>query len=114
MRSSVDVVLGLVTAAGVLTALASIPDDQYVADWLQRQTNLAMHEPRWYPVANYALMAWYWSEVVVMLFNARRRAVHDFIAGTVVIDDGTVTSSRVAFLTVLVLCTLTLVYNWWL
>ena len=28
---------------------------------------------------------WIWSEFVVLLFNRRKRAIHDFIAGTVVI-----------------------------
>ena len=28
---------------------------------------------------------WFWSEVVVLLLNERKRAIHDFIAGTVVV-----------------------------
>lgn len=28
---------------------------------------------------------WFWSEVVVLLFNERKRSIHDFIAGTVVV-----------------------------
>ena len=30
-------------------------------------------------------LAWYWAEVITMLFNPRRRAIHDFLARTVVI-----------------------------
>ena len=30
-------------------------------------------------------MIWFWAEVITMLTNDRRRAIHDFIAGTVVI-----------------------------
>lgn len=33
----------------------------------------------------YAIMAWWIAEVVTMLFNRKRRAVHDLIAGTVVV-----------------------------
>ena len=29
---------------------------------------------------------WFWSEVIVMLTNTKKRALHDFIAGTVVIE----------------------------
>ena len=36
--------------------------------------------------------AWMWSELLVLLFNKKRRALHDFIAGTVVIK--VVTLSR--------------------
>ena len=28
---------------------------------------------------------WVWSEIIVLLFNKRKRAIHDFIAGTVII-----------------------------
>jgi uncharacterized RDD family membrane protein YckC len=31
------------------------------------------------------LQVWIWIELIVMLTNRRRRALHDFIAGTVVI-----------------------------
>jgi uncharacterized RDD family membrane protein YckC len=30
-------------------------------------------------------LIWFWSEVVVLLFNERKRSIHDFIAGTVVV-----------------------------
>ena len=32
----------------------------------------------------YGLLAWFLLELVTMLFNPKRRAVHDFIAGSVV------------------------------
>jgi len=28
---------------------------------------------------------WIWSEIIVLLFNKRRRAIHDYIAGTVIV-----------------------------
>ena len=31
------------------------------------------------------LLVWYWAEIVTMLTNEKRRALHDFIAGTVVL-----------------------------
>jgi uncharacterized RDD family membrane protein YckC len=36
-------------------------------------------------VSDWVSQAWLWSELVVLLLNAKRRALHDFIAGTVVI-----------------------------
>jgi uncharacterized RDD family membrane protein YckC len=30
---------------------------------------------------------WFWSELITMLFNKKKRALHDFIAGTVVIQE---------------------------
>jgi uncharacterized RDD family membrane protein YckC len=34
-----------------------------------------------------AIYSWTASEVVVLLFNRKKRALHDFIAGTVVVTD---------------------------
>jgi uncharacterized RDD family membrane protein YckC len=47
--------------------------------------NYQMPVSFWYQVVNVAYQIWVWSELVVMLTNKKRRALHDFIAGTVVI-----------------------------
>ena len=36
------------------------------------------------PWCDYAQHTWFWSELIVLLLNEKRRALHDFIAGTVV------------------------------
>ncbi|MFH3639525.1 RDD family protein, partial [Acinetobacter baumannii] len=41
--------------------------------------------PAWYSIVNSASELWTWSEFIVLLFNKRKRAIHDFIAGTIVI-----------------------------
>ncbi len=46
-----------------------------------------------YEVLSFALNVWIWSEVIVLLFNRRKRALHDFIAGTVVVHSVPSTSS---------------------
>ena len=48
----------------------------------QKKVELA---PSWYSTVSILMQIWIWSEFVSMLFNKRRRAVHDFIAGTVVL-----------------------------
>ena len=41
----------------------------------------------WYfYIINYAITAWFLVELITMLFNDKRRAVHDFMAGSVVVD----------------------------
>ena len=42
-------------------------------------------QPWWTPHLLVLTQVWTWSELIVMLTNKRRRALHDFIAGTVVI-----------------------------
>jgi uncharacterized RDD family membrane protein YckC len=36
-------------------------------------------------IASFSYEIWFWGELVVLLFNERKRAIHDFIAGTVVV-----------------------------
>ncbi|MNR36189.1 hypothetical protein D3C85_1540850 [compost metagenome] len=48
-------------------------------------TVLVEQAPLWYPAVNVALQVWIWGEFITMLLNKRRRAVHDYMAGTVVV-----------------------------
>ena len=85
LRSSVDVVLSVFGAISSLVALTAIADAQYYGvDWMERGQNLHAIEPSWLAWAYAVGQIWIWSELVVMLFNKQRRALHDFIAGTVV------------------------------
>jgi uncharacterized RDD family membrane protein YckC len=88
LRSSVDLVFAVFGVIGSFVALAAVPDsDYYGVGWMQRAHNLAAHQPVWLGWTFTAGQIWIWSEVVVMLFNRRRRALHDFLAGTVVISE---------------------------
>jgi len=88
LRSSVDLFFSALGIIGTFVALATIADtDYYGVGWMQRAQNLAAHQPAWLGWTVAATQVWVWSEVVVMLFNKRRRALHDFIAGTVVTSE---------------------------
>lgn len=88
LRSSVDVAFAFLGAVSLFIALATISDASYYGiDWIQRSQNVQAHEPTWLSWTFTASQIWSWSEVIVMLFNKRRRALHDFIAGTVVISE---------------------------
>jgi uncharacterized RDD family membrane protein YckC len=87
-RSSVDLALALISLTVVLMGLATVPAAEFSRlGWAQQQQQI-QHA---YPVFNrwlfFLSQAWVWSEVIVMLFNRRRRAIHDFIGGTVVLDE---------------------------
>lgn len=84
MRSSVNIVLGVLSLIVAKDTLFSVPEAQFVAlNWQQRASFIST------PPAQHYLKVitgiWVWSEVLVMLTNARRRALQDFIAGTVVV-----------------------------
>jgi len=85
LRSAVDIFLtGLVVAAHA-SALLRIPSAQYaLLGWLEQNQRLEEVMAQWQWLS-WVQAAWAISEVVTMLFNRRRRALHDFIAGTIVV-----------------------------
>jgi uncharacterized RDD family membrane protein YckC len=90
LRSSVDVVLASLGVISSFIALAAISDTSYYeVGWLQRAKNIESHAPNWLAWSAVVIQLWGWSEVVVMLFNKKRRALHDYIAGTIVIVEST-------------------------
>lgn len=85
LRFSVDAVLGVADAASRLIGLSRISPTKYLTlSWTERGQRLFELSPG-DGLLVAALNVWFWSEIVVLLFNRRRRALHDFIAGTVVI-----------------------------
>ena len=95
-RSAVDLVFAfLVLVVEVWALLQVVPEHYASLGWSERTLLLADYQPPWYNLVTILQNVWIWSEVVVLLFNKRKRAIHDFIAGTVVIkkefaeqDDG--------------------------
>lgn len=75
----------LLVLAGVL-ARERMTDAQYIGLDLHHQLQME-HElsPIWRQPVDILNTAWGWSEFVVLLMNRRRRALHDFLAGTMVI-----------------------------
>lgn len=86
LRSSVGLGLGALSSISILVALFSMTDGEYSAlrwiDLTARRNELSPYINQ----INIATQVWVWSEVVVLLFNRKRRALHDFIAGTVVVE----------------------------
>lgn len=90
-RSSVDLMFAALGVISSFVALAAISNAEYYGvGWLERAENLQAHAPAWLAWTATAGPIWIGSEVVVMLFNKRRRALHDFIAGTVVRSELTI------------------------
>ena len=53
--------------------------------WLERTVYLTTLSPLIFKINTWVMNAWIYSEFFVMLLNKRKRAVHDFIAGTVMV-----------------------------
>jgi uncharacterized RDD family membrane protein YckC len=85
-RSAVDLAFGFLILCVEVWALTQVNGEQYSATaFVERMRLLHSYYPSWFSVVTISQHIWIWSEVVVLLFNKRKRALHDFIAGTVVI-----------------------------
>jgi len=86
LRHSVLFVLSGLTSVALLIGTLSMTDETYFSlGYVARAQQIVALAPSWYTVVHVLLQIWIWGEFVTMLFNKKRRAVHDFIAGTVVV-----------------------------
>jgi uncharacterized RDD family membrane protein YckC len=86
-RSAVDLGFALVILCFHVWALTRISDADYsnVSGILEQGSLIQSHRPSWASKVDILGQVWMWSELVVLLMNRRKRALHDFIAGTIVI-----------------------------
>lgn len=85
-RHSVDLGFSIVSTVLMIYALISISSAEYDAQAFEGKMQLLNnHTPSWGSVIDGLTIAWVASELVVLLLNEKRRALHDFIAGTAVI-----------------------------
>jgi uncharacterized RDD family membrane protein YckC len=86
-RSSVDLVFASVMLIVEIWALIHVDSLEYTSGGFWDRTQLLQsHYPAWIGILTFLQQVWIWSEAFVCLLNKRRRAIHDFIAGTVVIQ----------------------------
>lgn len=89
IRYAVLFVLVALVSVATLMAIMQMTDDVYFSTgYLARSAKLLELMPSWYYPVYVLLQIWIWGEFITMMFNKRRRAVHDFIAGTVVVRTG--------------------------
>jgi uncharacterized RDD family membrane protein YckC len=88
LRHSVGLVLANLTGVAWAIAAVHVPDGEYATlTYMTRTKRLIVGAPAWYPTVSVLSQLWSWSEFIVMMINRKRRALHDFIAGTVVLDE---------------------------
>lgn len=86
LRYSVDLILYLVFVVGALMMIWTWSGPSY--ETLSHADRHRLFTERNPTEHLYSALSsvWTWSEVIVLLFNEKRRALHDLIAGTVVIQ----------------------------
>lgn len=86
LRSCIDVALAAAWMTVEIYALMKVNVQTYLSSGVfERMELLESLYPAWCSYIERVGDVWCWSELVVLLLNRRRRALHDFIAGTVVI-----------------------------
>lgn len=87
LRHSVDVIFGLITGVGMLVAVLHTEPTIFNSEmtWIERNKLIMNNSPTFATTAGLLSTAWAYSELIVLLFNKKKRAIHDFIAGTVVV-----------------------------
>lgn len=86
-RHSVDLGLSFISSGLTVTALLSIEPAVFngIDNYGDQFQLMEKQIPNAYLLFSYLSWGWIISELVVLLFNEKKRAIHDFIAGTVVI-----------------------------
>ncbi len=86
VRYSVLFGLSMLTSAALAYSALQIPEDHYMSlGFVQKSMLMTAAAPPWYKGVNLAMNVWVWSEFITILFNKRKKALHYYLAGTVVI-----------------------------
>jgi uncharacterized RDD family membrane protein YckC len=86
IRYSVQITVAALSSVGMAFAGFNLSADEFAGlGYLQKMQALSASAPAWNTVVTWVAQAWYLVAAIVMLCNAKRRALHDFLAGTVVI-----------------------------
>ena len=86
LRYAVLFVLTAISSGALSMGVLSMTDEMYFSlGYVARAQKMMELAPPWYSAVNVLMQIWIWGEFISMLFNKKRRAVHDFMAGTVVV-----------------------------
>lgn len=86
LRHIVQFVLGISVSIALTLPLVNMTDADFGSvSYRERSLLMTQLAPFCYKVVHWGVRIWMWSEFVVLLLNKRKRALHDYVAGTVVI-----------------------------
>ena len=86
LRYFVLFVLRALSSPAVVMSTLAMTDEMYFSlGFIARMQKIEALAPPWYFTVSILTQVWIWGEFVTLLFNRRRRAVQDYIAGTVVV-----------------------------
>jgi uncharacterized RDD family membrane protein YckC len=86
LRHSVLLALTLFSIVMMTSCLISADETTFNSlGWLKRSEYLMTLSPMFFLIYTWVSNIWIYSEFIVLLTNKRKRAIHDYIAGTVIV-----------------------------
>ncbi len=86
LRYAVLLLLTIAGQVGYLQAMAGMTDAEYYSlNWTEKVARIQELAPDWVNTIRLITNIWLVAQLITMIANTKRRAVHDYIAGTVVI-----------------------------
>jgi len=86
LRHIVLLILTLLASIIMIVTIMEADEETYTSlGWLERSQYLMTLSPGFFKFYNWTNNIWIYSEFIVLLTNKRKRAIHDFIAGTVIV-----------------------------
>jgi len=86
IRETVNIFLHIFQSVIIVINLQKI-DEAALANlkWYKHEDYLLSLSPAFFIIYSVAINIWIWGELLVLLTNRRKRAIHDFMAGTVIV-----------------------------
>lgn len=88
LRHAILLFLTLLSGVMMIYCLSQADEEEFAKlPWLKQTEYLMTFAPVFFLVYTWISNLWVYSEFVVLLTNKRKRAIHDFIAGTVIVKE---------------------------
>lgn len=86
LRYLVVFILSILSATVTAHSLIQTNDAAFLSiHWLEQSKYIIAFSPILFGIYHWTNNIWIWSEVIVLLTNPRKRALHDYMAGTVIV-----------------------------
>jgi uncharacterized RDD family membrane protein YckC len=86
LRHIVLLILTIFSIILMISCLLQADNSTYMSlSWLKQSQYLMSFSPILFMIYSWSSNIWIYSEFIVLLTNKRKRAIHDFIAGTVIV-----------------------------
>jgi len=95
LRHSVLLALAVINVGVMIFCVLKADEETFsVLSWQKQSAYLISFAPLYFQLARWGSQIWFWSEFIVLLTNRKKRAIHDFIAGTLVVKDNHIKAFR--------------------